>query len=250
MHLCFIDESGTPSKLGKKEPRTFAIGAVVIPEVTWHNVREKLEGLKASSKYHGEIKWRFFAPNNTDDDNAMRTWPQGQRDAFRTAVFRIITEQKSIRLLACVCHCSTAYELPSINTQDDIYFRTYKPITERFQYLLQDLSRSTGAHHSGIIVADHRGSKDDAKMRQQHERLVRESGKFTSTYSNFVEGLFFAPSHLSVGIQLADMVAGATWRAFERGDASFFDQIKGSFRAKPSGEIDGYGLVKFPTAWK
>ena len=87
-------------------------------------------------------------------------------------------------------------------------------------------------------------------MRQQHERLIEESWNSTSTYTNFVEGLFFAPSHMSVGIQLADMVAGATWRAFERGDSRFFDMIKGSFRAKPTGEIDGFGLVKFPKIWK
>ncbi|WP_413874186.1 DUF3800 domain-containing protein [Albidovulum sp.] len=249
MHLCFIDESGTPAKLGQKEPGTFVIGAVVIPETTWHVVREKLVGLKSAGRYHGEIKWRYFAPNNTDAENPMRTWGQPQRDEFRTSVFKIITDQRSIKLIACVCHCATAYDLPSVNSQDDIYFRTYKPVTERFQYFLQDISRSTGTSHSGIIVADHRGSKDDAKMRQQHERLVRESGKYTSTYTNFVEGLFFAPSHMSIGIQLSDMVAGATWRAFERDDRRFFDQIKGSFRAKPTGEIDGFGLVKFPTIW-
>lgn len=180
----------------------------------------------------------------------MRTWDQNARDEFRLRVFQIITEQRSVKLLGCACHCATAYELASINTQDDIYFRTYKPITERFQYLLQDLTRNSGTTHSGIIVVDQRGSKDDNKMRIQHERLVRESGKFTSTYENFVEGLFFSPSHMSVGIQLADMVAGATWRMFERGDSRFFDLIKSSFRSKPNGEINGYGLVKFPKEWK
>ena len=250
MHLCFIDESGTPAKLGKPEPSTFVIGAVIIPETTWHLVQEKLFGLKTASGFHGEVKWRFFAPNNNDEENPMRDWKQDKRNDFRTSVFKIITDQRSIRLLACVCHCTTAYELASINTQDDIYFRTYKPVTERFQYFLQDISKASGTNHSGIIVADHRGSKDDAKMRQQHERLVRESGKFTSTYTNFVEGLFFAPSHMSVGIQLADMVAGATWRAYERQDTRYFDCIKGSFRAKPNGDIDGYGLIKFPTNWK
>lgn len=245
-----MDESGTPAKLGRSEPKTFVIGAVIIPDTVWHTVQEKLFGLKTASGFHGEVKWRYFAPNNNDDENPMRDWKQEQRDDFRSSVFKIITDQRSVRLLACVCNCAKAYELASINTQDDIYFRTYKPITERFQYFLQDISRSSGGNHPGIIVADHRGSKDDAKMRQQHERLVLESGKFTSTYKNFVEGLFFAPSHMSVGIQLADMVAGATWRAYERQDTRYFDKIRGSFRAKSNGDIEGYGLVKFPGVWK
>lgn len=249
MHLCFIDESGTPAKLGRVEPRFFVIAGIIIPEDTWHVVHEKFVGLKIEKKYHGEVKWRFFAPNNKDADNPMRDWSQKERDEFRVRVFRIIGEQRSIKLIASVCKCASAYVLASINTQDDIYFRTYKPVSERFQYFLQDLSRDTGSRHSGMLIADHRGSKDDAKMRLQHERLVRESGKFTSTYSNFVEGLFFAPSHMSIGVQLADMVAGATWRRYERDDDFFFDQIKRSFRAKPNGEIDGYGLVKFPNDW-
>lgn len=248
MHLCFIDESGTPAKLGRLDPCFFVIAGVVIPEETWHVVREKFFGLKVEKAYHGEVKWRYFAPNN-DDANPMRGWDQARRDDFRARIFRIISEQRSIRILASVCKCENAYRLASINSQNDIYFRTYKPVTERFQYLLQDLSKAVGSKHSGIIVADHRGSKDDAKMREQHERLVRESGKYTSTYTNFVEGLFFAPSHMSVGIQLADMVAGATWRKFERNDSSFFDQISASFRSKWNGDIAGYGLVKFPMDW-
>ena len=249
MHLCFMDESGTPAKLGRASPRFFVIAGVIIPEDTWHVVREKFVGLKREKHYRGEVKWRYFAPNNTDTDNPMADWEQERRNEFRNRVFKIIADQRSIKLVACVCKCNSAYNLPSINTQDDIYFRTYKPVTERFQYFLQDMSKEIGSKISGIIVADHRGSHDDTKMRIQHERLVRDSGKYTSTYTHFVEGLFFSPSHLSVGVQLADMVAGATWRKFEREDDTFFDQIKRSFRCKANGDIDGYGLVQFPKDW-
>jgi hypothetical protein len=86
-------------------------------------------------------------------------------------------------------------------------------------------------------------------MRQQHERLVREAGQFKSTYTHLVEGLFLAPSHMSVGIQLADMVAGAVWRKFERGDDTFFNAIEPAFRRSREGQIDGFGLVKFPKDW-
>src|SRR5690606_4571137 len=99
-----------------------------------------------------------------------------------------------------------------VNTQDDIYFKTYKVVTERFQYFLQDVSRTSGRTTLGIIVADHRGKGDDQKMRQQHQRLVGTTNPYSSNYLNLIEGLFLAPSHMSVGIQFADMVAGAIWR--------------------------------------
>jgi hypothetical protein len=249
MHLCFLDESGTPAKPGHPSPKFFVIAGVIIPEDIWHSAREKLIGLKREKKFYGEVKWRFFAPNNSDEDNPMRAWSQEDRNEFRSRVFQIIKSHRSIKVVACVCNCSEAYKIRDINSQDDIYFQTYKPVTERFQYFLQDISREVGSKISGLVVSDHRGSKDDSKMRLQHERLIRENGRYTSTYTHFVEGLFFSPSHMSVGIQLADMVAGATWRFFERQDDSFFNEIRASFRSKPNGEIYGYGLVKFPKIW-
>ncbi|MFQ5608402.1 MAG: DUF3800 domain-containing protein, partial [Candidatus Zixiibacteriota bacterium] len=169
-----------------------------------------------------------------------------RKNEFRSRIFRIISEQRSIKIVSCVCQSSEAYKIPSIISQSDIYFRTYKPVTERFQYFLQDLTRETGSNISGIIVADHRGRGDDDKMRTQHERLVREDRKYTSTYGNFVESLFFSPSHMSIGIQLADMIAGAIWRRFQHDDERYFNQIRNSFRRSPSGKTDGFGIVRFP----
>jgi hypothetical protein len=70
-----------------------------------------------------------------------------------------------------------------------------------------------------------------------------------SSYGNMVEGLFIAPSHLSVGIQFADMVAGAVFRAYKANDTRFADQIQESFRTSPAGVMEGFGLVKFPKNW-
>ena len=67
-----------------------------------------------------------------------------------------------------------------------------------------------------------------------------------SRYENLVESLFVQPSNMSVGVQLADVVAGAVWRNFEKGDSRWFDMLKPSFRKSRSGSMDGYGLVRFP----
>ncbi|WP_434713473.1 DUF3800 domain-containing protein [Rhizobium sp. YTUHZ045] len=60
--------------------------------------------------------------------------------------------------------------------------------------------------------------------------------------------MFLAPSHMSVGVQFADMVAGAIWRRFESGDETWFDAIKPAFRTSPDGKIDGFGICRFPKA--
>jgi hypothetical protein len=248
MYLLFVDESGTPPKPNQIETAYFVIAGLVIPEGRWVGMSDKLSGLKRASAYHGEIKWRFFAPSNTDADNPMAGWDQEKRNDFRERVFSIITETKSCRIIACSSEAPTAYALGNVNSQEDLYFRTYKPVTERFQYLLQDITRTSGRDSYGLIVADHRGRGDDDRMRHQHERLVRETGQYSSNYGNFIEGLFFSPSHMSVGIQLVDMIAGAIWRAQTHNDRTWFDKLRPSFRASATGKIDGYGLARFPKA--
>jgi len=169
-----------------------------------------------------------------------------QKNHFRDAVFRIVTSSKSTRLICGVCDAPLAYELGNVSEQEDIYFRTYKVVTERFQYFLQDVTRTSGRKTNGIIIADHRNGPEDNRMREQHERLIRESGRYTSTYENFVETIFLAPSHMSAGMQLADMIAGATHRYFAHGDRTWIDQIRPAFRASRAGRIDGYGIARFP----
>lgn len=247
MHIFFVDESGTPAKPGNSyRERYFVLSGLIIPEERWHNIRNQLLGLKRQKKYYGEIKWRYFAPNNNDGKNPMSGWSEKERNDFRKSVFQVITRDKSLRIIAGVCDASLAYSIGNISDQEDIYFSTYKVITERFQYFLQDISRESGRKTSGIIVADHRNRNQDNRMREQHERLVRETGKDTSTYDNFIESIFLSPSHMSIGIQLADIVAGAIWRFYEKNDDRWLNLIKPVFRTNKRGVIDGYGVARFP----
>jgi len=246
MHLCFIDESGTPAKPGAKKPRYFVLAGLIIPEERWHRIADRLRGLKTRFGYFGEIKWRYFAPNNNDAGNPMADWSFERRNDLRTQAVAIIAAEQSVKIIAGLCDCVLAYEKANVNTQNDIYYQTYKVVTERFQYYLQDVRKSNGTPARGIIVADHRGHDDDRRLRIQHQRLVEEDAVNTASYKDMVEGLFLAPSHMSVGIQLADLVAGAIWRRFDANDSHWFDRIAPSIRTGPSGKIDGYGIARVP----
>lgn len=248
MHLLFLDESGTPPRPQHQYPSYFVVGGIVIPETSWHRVRDNLMGIKIRRGIRGEIKWRYFAPNNDDARNPMRGLPQAERDSIREEIYRLMASETGIRTLACVASRVAAYAMPSINSQDDIYHATFKPVTERFQYHLQEISKVSGRKEFGIVVGDHRGSADDRRLRGHHEKLLHSSSGFTSNYPNLIEGLFLHPSNLSVGIQLADMVAGAVWRKFERKDEKYYDLLRPSLRKSAGGDEAGYGLVKLPKA--
>lgn len=248
MHVLFLDESGTPPKPGVDRPAYFVIGGIIIPETSWHRMRDGLMGIKIRRKIRGEIKWRYFAPGNTDLRNPMRHLDQGERNAIREEIYKLIGSETAVRTVACVASVAAAYGIASVKCQADLYHGTFKPVTERFQYHLQDVGKISGRKEYGIVVGDHRGANDDKSLRGHHEKLLHSNSEFTSKYANLVEGLFIHPSNLSVGIQLADMVAGAVWRKFERKDDTYYQMLEPSLRKSKDGRVEGYGLVKYPTA--
>lgn len=253
MHILFADESGTapPSLEQAKGQKYFVIAGLTIPAGEWRGVANKLQGIKTRYKLYGELKWRFFSPGNEDDDNPMRGRPFAERDRIRAEMLGIVTGVKSIRVLAAVASIEACFAMPGVRSADDLYAFTYKPLSERFQYYLQGLRKDTGSEQFGIVVCDHRGPSDDKALRAIHQRLVARPGIHSSTYMNFVETIFFAPSHMSVGLQLADVVAGSVWRKFERADDRFYRLIESAIRRGPKGDVDGYGVVKVPRkGWK
>jgi hypothetical protein len=249
MYLCFLDESGSPPKPNKIGKRPyFVIAALVMHEAQWHGIASEFANLirRRDFKITGEIKWRYFGPHNDDPDNSVAHLSEAKRDELRKKLFEIITARRSVKVMACITSAAAAYELTYVKNADDLYIYTYKTLTERFQYYLQDLSRVVGDKQLGIVVADHRGKTQDDLLRKQHTGLVTEKGIFTSNYENYVETVFLTPSHYSVGIQLVDMVAGAIGRQYNVGDDQYAAQIRSAFRTSAAGNVDGFGIIKFP----
>ncbi len=246
MYILFLDESGTPPANATGPQRYFVIGGLVIPSTEWRNVYNRLQGLKTRHGIRGELKWRYFAPGNTDIANPMRAMTFADRDAIRREALAIIPAVPSIRVIAAIASVSACFGMRSITTPDDIYSLTYKTVTERFQYFLQDLSKQTGDQECGMVVSDHRSATSDRALRAHHHRLLAGPGLFVSKYNNLIETLFFAPSHLSTGLQFADLVAGSIWQRFERGKDDCYRIFERSVRRNAAGIADGYGLIKVP----
>lgn len=248
MHMLFIDESGSPPPPERSLASPyFVLGGVVVPEEVWGKLADELRRIKLRFEVAGEIKWRHFAPaRDGRKPNALSHLDPERKEALRSSLYGAITRYRSIRVLGVVAHVPFAYESGKVETADDLYWACYRRMTERFHFYLEDLGRTVGERRKGIVVCDHRAPKDDERLRELHHRMLSGDPGTATNFRNLIEGLFIAPSHFSVGIQFADMVAGAIFRAFSARDDRFLDQIKVSFRQAPDGGIDGYGLVRFP----
>lgn len=250
MFLCFIDESQTPPNPGQaNRPPYFIISGIIINEAQWHDIAGEFKSLKAKLEYNirGEIKWRFFGPTNQDAHNSVAHLDQEHRDSFRNEMYDILIKRKAVKIISCIASVAAAYQTDYVNSQEDLYHYTYKCVSERFQYFLQDMERTAGSKQLGLIVADHRGKRQDEALQRRHHALIDQNAPMFSQYPNYIETLFLTPSHNSVGIQFADMVAGAVGRKFNANDDHFYNRIEPAFRKSPAGNVNGYGIVKFPT---
>lgn len=246
MHILFIDESGNPTPPGKPGLKHFVLGGVIIPEEVWPKLATDLKRIKKEFSVIGEIKWRYFVAGNMKPENSLVHLPRENRDQLRLQLFHALTRYKSIKVISVIANTQLAYADPTIKNDEILYQRAYKMLTERFQYFLQDLERTSGQHVKGLIICDHRNHQQDERLRALHQQLINGSGIFTSNYSNLIEGLFMAPSHYSVGIQFADLVAGAIFRKYGADDDRFFNIISPLIRTSHTGQVEGYGLVKLP----
>lgn len=239
MHFCFVDESGTPPSQPNPERPYFTLGAVIIEDVAWRGIANSVHGFCTSNGLQGELKWRYFSPHNSSADNPMLGKSAEQRKSLSLSFARLIARQ-DLTIVACVTDIGAAYQYASVSNQQELYHFAYKPLSERFQYFLQD-------HKSvGIVIADHRGRDSDRLFRAHHGALTQSAGRAISRYGRFIEGLFLQDSCHSIGIQLADFVAGTIHRAYSTKDGELAALLKKKFRCDQNGSIQGHGLIHHP----
>jgi hypothetical protein len=227
VHLLFLDESGQLS-----ERRFFALGGVALADSDWHALRDLWQEALAA---HGwppekEIKWHGIRTG---------TVPPALADAIVAAVARAPL-RCYVTLLDVELGLAEAPEF--FTTDEDTYATGLMFLAERFQLLLQ------GADDVGMIVVDSRFHEDDARLRRFFADLTQDGTPY-SRLDRIVEGLFLGPSHVSIGLQCADLVCAIT-AAAERGNGrarGYLRTLMPRFAVHPAtGDLDGVGIKRFP----
>jgi len=239
MYLCFIDESGTPPSTPNPKNPYFTLGAAIVAAEDWRSLADDIRGFCTSNGIKGELKWRYFSPHNSSAENPMLGKSAEERKTLSTRFARIIAKS-GVTIIACVTDVEAAFAYASVNSQQELYHFAYKPLSERFQYFLQD------AKSIGIVICDHRGRDNDRLFRAHHDALTNGVGSTMSRYDRFIEGLFLQDSCHSIGIQVADFISGAIHRAYSTGDGEIATILKERIRKKRDGTIQGHGIVHHP----
>jgi hypothetical protein len=91
-------------------------------------------------------------------------------------------------------------------------------------------------------VADSRRGADN-RLRRFVDGLITGGDLWVDFRRSIVEGIMFQVSDYSVGVQIADMIAGAAYQKDVRGDRTYFDLWAPLLRKNPYGSYRGYGYV-------
>ena len=227
----FGSEGNSKGKVSGVE--NFVLGGVIIPEALWHVIEAEFAFHKKYFGVSGEVKWRYFSPQKTCAKSNSLTHLTGvQKEQFRLSLYQMLIKFDAIHLISIVVDVALAYQLKSIQSENDLYWQAYQQIMAYFQKYLSGVSSRIGNKTNGMIICDHRQPKDDRQLQVLHHRFLTamHAENFEKRY--LIEGVFVAPSHLSLGIQLADIVGGAVYRKFVRHDARYFDLIAPLFIAQ------------------
>lgn len=215
MHILFVDESGTPPPPEKaSDTPLFVLGGISIPEHIWPTIANELAELKRDAGIEDEIKWRHFAPQPAGaKPNGLAHLDATKKELIRNQLYALISRYPAVKLIGVTVNVGMAYQREWITNADQLYWHAYQQLTHCFQQYLRDLQMMHDERVYGIIVCDHRAPKDDQRLREMHHQMLVQQLAQSDGHIALIEGVFIAPSHLSVGIQLADMVAGALFRA-------------------------------------
>ena len=222
----FLDESG---RIG--EDALFALGGVTVHERDWHRLRDVW---LAPLQEHGwpldrEVKWHTIRTGAV---------PPALADAVVDALAR-----SPVTAYVTLLDLESGAELPEFfGTPEQTYGTALMFVSERFHHLL------AAEDELGMIFGDSRHREEDLSLRRYFGTLTAEGTPFTRL-DRIVEGLFLGPSHLSIGLQCADLIVSIT-AAAERRNAQargYLKKLLPRFAVHPStGALDGVGLKRFP----
>lgn len=244
MYLLYIDEAGTTSlkKDGTPSPDGgntlyFVLGAVLINARELEKIEDQFESIKKIYFKDSltEIKFSIKA-------NLMN--PGTSISSYRKEAYQQIA-QSSVTLFGVGQNKYSCYSDGLIKSKDDTY-----------QLAFQNLVALINAHMFKnkikdpiTVFIDSINEAHDTKMFIAYKQALHNESLFPNfDKSIFSPSLNFAISKFTVGLQIADLVAGSLWRGLEAEDKTYSTIIKKRFPASDNGNPLNYGY-KICSEW-
>jgi hypothetical protein len=223
MHLLYVDDSGSA---GDPQERFFVLAGVAVFERRLYHLITALDqvvegfGLDLEEAHQIELHGSAMYSGHKDFHSIKRA----ERETMIHAALDVIADKRAIlRLFAVVV------DKQFVSPREPVEF-AFEEISNRFNLFLQRINDANAHEQSqrGLIVMDE--SAHEGRL-QSLARHFRVNGARWGHFKNLAAVPLFVDSRASRCIQLADLVAWATWRKYEHQDGRFFDKLIPKFDA-------------------
>jgi hypothetical protein len=231
MHLLYLDDSGSVKNASdrhiilaglsveEKTPHWLGLSLDRIAEAIWPDNPPGLE-FRGADMFSGKKQWRGIG--------------RDERDKAYCDALKLLADSTKVRLFGAAIHKA------AVSPDDPMEF-AFEQLANRFDRMLGRMYRA-GDTQRGLLVLD----KSSYETSLQGLALAfRTSGHRWGQLHNFAEVPLFVDSKATRLIQFADLVAYALRRYYEKGEAKYFEILKGRFDGE-GGVI--HGLVHYTPA--
>ena len=230
MWLLYVDGSGTVG-----QDTHVVLGGVAVFEGEIYKLTRHLEDtsrrlfpeLRPAPELHvRDVKSRCFAsqPHNVELLNCFL-------DAMAYAVSNVSLH--GLVLFGSVVH------VPTLDEGVSPYLSAYEDICSRFNSYLITKHKS-GDTQKGIVILDECAERKHILV--AHADVKAHGNRWGHSLNNLPEAPMFVDSETCRLVQLADYVAHALYRRYERGDARDFDKVINRFHWS-DGVVHGLGHI-------
>lgn len=216
MYLLYVDESGNPDEQGG-DGQYFVLGGVAVFEREVYWISDELNQLAATHFPGTEIEFHAQAISSHRDE-PWHSCPTATRNQIIDELCATLCRHRVV-LFGVALEKSMAHEVVG---------RAFEEICNRCDLFLRRL-HAQGDTQRGLIIFDE--SRYESRLQTLLAEYRSLGTRFGTPVRNFADVPLFADSKATRLLQLADLVAYAIFRRYERGDTRLLDKIITKFDA-------------------
>lgn len=220
MYITYLDESGHHDDWTQN--RHFVLAGVAVFEGEISGLTRAVNDIQGAFVPSVREPIEFHAHHIYKGKDRWRNVGEEQQAALLRAVYETIASQ---RFPGMVLFGAAVHESAPHPGGSDALRIAFEEVCGRFNQFLVRMARG-GTPHKGLLIVDHSGR--ETRYLQLADSFRRE-GVRLGYLGNVVDIPYFAHSHHTRLIQLADFVAYAVYEYFEHENSTFLDIILDRF---------------------
>lgn len=225
MFLLYLDESGNPYA---GDDSVFVVAGIAIFERQVYFLSKELDSIAQQYFPDAQDPVEFHAREISQ--HHLAPWSSLSSQRRHEILLRVYTAIKDAHEAGVTLFGAVVDKPRASETGDDPLLVAFEQVCQRFDLFLARLCEA-GNEQRGLVVIDR--SREEERIRPLVTEWRTRGTRF-GKIRHFADAPLFADSKATRMLQVADFVAYALYRRYERQDARFLDLVQERFHKDPT----------------